>query len=46
VNQDFVDLLRAFADHRVEALVVDAHVLAAHGHVRATKDRLEQGEDS
>lgn len=38
MNQDFVDLLRAFADHEVEALVVGAHALAAHGHVRATKD--------
>jgi hypothetical protein len=38
VNQDFVDLLRAFADHDVEAIVVGAHALAAHGHVRATKD--------
>jgi hypothetical protein len=38
VNQDFVDLLRAFADHEVEALVVGAHALAAHGHIRATKD--------
>lgn len=38
MNPDFVDLLRAFSDHRVEALVVGAHALAAHGHVRATKD--------
>lgn len=38
MNQDFVDLLRAFADREVEALVVGAHALAAHGHVRATKD--------
>jgi len=38
VNQDLIDLLRAFADQRVEYLVVGAHALAAHGHVRATKD--------
>ena len=38
MNQDFVDLLRAFSDRRVEHLVVGAHALAAHGHVRATKD--------
>ncbi|MBI3180652.1 MAG: hypothetical protein HYZ28_00665 [Myxococcales bacterium] len=38
MNQDFVDLLRAFSDHRVEHIVVGAHALAAHGHVRATKD--------
>jgi hypothetical protein len=38
VNQDFVDLLRAFCDQRVEHLIVGAHALAAHGHVRATKD--------
>jgi hypothetical protein len=41
--------LRAFVDHEVEAIVVGAHALAAHGHVRATKEdladveRLEQG---
>lgn len=38
MNQDFVDLLRAFSDHDVEYIVVGAHALAAHGHVRATKD--------
>jgi Nucleotidyl transferase of unknown function (DUF2204) len=38
VNPDFVDLLRAFSAHQVEAIVVGAHALAAHGHVRATKD--------
>lgn len=38
MNRDFVDLLRAFSDHRVDHLVVGAHALAAHGHVRATRD--------
>jgi hypothetical protein len=38
VNPDFKDLLAAFAAHGVDALVVGAHALAAHGHVRATKD--------
>jgi hypothetical protein len=38
VNRDFVELLSAFADHEVEQLVVGAHALAVHGHVRATKD--------
>ena len=38
VNRDFRDLLAEFNDHRVEFLVVGAHALAAHGHVRATKD--------
>jgi len=38
VNRDFVDLLSAFAAREVEYLVVGAHALAAHGHVRATKD--------
>jgi hypothetical protein len=38
VNRDFRDLLREFNAHRVEYLVVGAHALAAHGHVRATKD--------
>lgn len=38
VNQDLIDLLRAFSAHEVEFIVVGAHALAAHGHVRATKD--------
>lgn len=38
MNQDFVELLRAFVDREVEFIVVGAHALAAHGHVRATKD--------
>ena len=38
MNPDFVDLLRAFSDHEVEAIVVGAHALAGHGHVRATRD--------
>ncbi len=38
VNQDFSDLLSEFNAQRVEYLVVGAHALAAHGHIRATKD--------
>ena len=38
VNSDFRDLLSEFNAHGVEFLVVGAHPLAAHGHVRATKD--------
>jgi hypothetical protein len=38
VNQDFKELLLAFNAHNVEYLIVGAHALAAHGHVRATKD--------
>jgi hypothetical protein len=38
VNRDFRDLLAEFNAHRVEYLIVGAHALAAHGHVRATKD--------
>ena len=38
MNRDFRDLLAAFNAHGVEYLVVGAHALAAHGHVRATKD--------
>jgi Nucleotidyl transferase of unknown function (DUF2204) len=37
-NRDFVELLQSFDDHDVEFLIVGAHALAAHGHVRATKD--------
>lgn len=38
MNPDFRDLLSEFSAHGVEYLVVGAHALAAHGHVRATKD--------
>ena len=37
MNHDFRDLLSEFNEHQVEYLVVGAHALAAHGHVRATK---------
>lgn len=38
MNPDFRGLLHEFNAHEVEFLVVGAHALAAHGHVRATKD--------
>jgi hypothetical protein len=38
VNRDFRDLLAEFNAQGVEYLLVGAHALAAHGHVRATKD--------
>ena len=38
MNRDFRDLLAEFNAQAVEYLVVGAHALAAHGHVRATKD--------
>lgn len=38
MNQDFSDLLSEFNAQNVEYLVVEAHALAAHGHIRATKD--------
>jgi len=38
VYQDFKELLLAFNAHNVEYLIVGAHALAAHGHVRATRD--------
>ena len=38
MNQDFVDLLRAFTDHSVRFLVVGAYALGAHGRPRATGD--------
>ena len=37
-NQDFKDLFAELNAHDVEFLVVGAHALAAHGHVRATRD--------
>ena len=38
MNQDFLDLLRAFADAEVRFLVVGAYALGLHGRPRATGD--------
>ena len=38
MNQDFRDLFAEFNAARVEFLIVGAHALAVHGHVRATRD--------
>jgi hypothetical protein len=38
MNQDFLDLLRAFVDGDVRFLVVGAYALAVHGRPRATGD--------
>jgi len=38
VRQHFKDLLSEFNAHNVEYIVVGAHAVAAHGHVRATRD--------
>ena len=38
MNQDFVDLLRAFVDADVRFMVVGAYALAIHGRPRATGD--------
>lgn len=38
LNEDFRDLLQAFADHGVAHVVVGAHAMAVHGVPRATGD--------
>ena len=38
MNQDFLDLLRAFIDHNVGYLIVGAYALGVHGRPRATGD--------
>ncbi len=38
MNQDFVDLLRAFGAHDVRFMVVGAYALGVHGRPRATGD--------
>jgi hypothetical protein len=38
MNRDFRDLLAEFNAHGAEYMIVGAHALAAHGHIRATKD--------
>ena len=37
MNEDFVDLLRAFVDHNVRFMVVGAYALAIHGRPRSTR---------
>jgi predicted nucleotidyltransferase len=38
MNEKFLEMLRAFSHHEVKAVLIGAYALAAHGHVRATKD--------
>ena len=38
MNSDYRDLIAEFNAHGVEFIIVGAHALAAHGHVRATND--------
>ena len=38
MNSDYRDLIAEFNAHNVEFIIVGAHALAAHGHVRATND--------
>ena len=38
MNQDFIDILRAFLDADVDFMVVGAHALALHSRPRATGD--------
>ncbi|NOT00431.1 MAG: hypothetical protein HOP29_07360 [Phycisphaerales bacterium] len=38
MNPDFRDLLAEFNAQRVDFIIVGAHAVAAHGHVRATND--------
>jgi hypothetical protein len=38
MNQDFLDLLRAFTDRNVRFLIVGAYALGVHGRPRATGD--------
>jgi hypothetical protein len=38
LNPDFLDMLSALSEERVEFLLVGAYALAAHGYPRATGD--------
>jgi hypothetical protein len=38
MNQDFLELLRAFIDHNVRFMIVGAYALGVHGRPRATGD--------
>jgi hypothetical protein len=38
LNEDFLDLIRALTEAKVDFVIVGAHALAAHGIVRATGD--------
>lgn len=38
LNQDFQEFVELFVAHEVEFLIVGGYALAAHGHLRYTKD--------
>ena len=38
LNQDFQEFVKLFVAHEVEFLIVGGYALAAHGHLRYTKD--------
>jgi predicted nucleotidyltransferase len=38
MNEKFLELLRAFERHGVKAVLIGAYAVAAHGHVRNTRD--------
>ncbi len=38
MNRDFAEMLNALSEAGVEYLIVGAHAVALHGHLRATKD--------
>ena len=38
LNEDYKDILRAFADENVKFLLVGAYAMSVHGHLRATMD--------
>jgi hypothetical protein len=38
MNSDLIALLHEFNAHNVDYLIVGAHALAVHGHIRGTKD--------
>ncbi len=38
LNPDYREMLSAFADAKVDYLVIGAYAMAAHGHPRATGD--------
>lgn len=38
LNPDFIDILSAFSEEKVDYLVVGGYAMAFHGYVRATGD--------
>jgi len=42
LNPDFIDILAAFSEEKVEYLVIGGYAMAFHGYVRGSRERPER----